>query len=68
VEQYFSYNIAMARPTKNSTDKKSVDLRIPVTIDQKELVVSAAKLDGLEMAAWARPILVREAQKRLKRR
>lgn len=56
----------MARPPKAKSDRKAVDLRIPVTEDQKELVVRAARLGGLDMAAWARPILLREALKRCK--
>lgn len=54
----------MARPKKEQSERKDVDLRVPVTEDQKELIVRAARMDGLDMAAWARPILLREAQKR----
>jgi len=57
----------MARPQKDEAERKSVDLRIPVTDEQKDAVVKAARLDGLDMASWARPILLREAQKRLRR-
>jgi hypothetical protein len=57
----------MARPEKDEADKKSVDLRIPVTAEQKEQIMQAVGLDGLDMAAWARPILLREAQKRLRK-
>jgi uncharacterized protein (DUF1778 family) len=57
----------MARPPKDTADRKNVDLRIPVTAEQKRLVSQAATLEGLDMAAWARQILVREAQRRLRR-
>jgi hypothetical protein len=55
----------MARPPKAKADRKDVDLRVPVTAKQKELILRAARLDGMDMAAWARPILLREAQSRL---
>jgi uncharacterized protein (DUF1778 family) len=55
----------MARPNKPKSDRKDVDLRIPVTAKQKELITRAARLEGADMAAWARPLLLREAQARL---
>ena len=55
----------MARPLKPKADRKTADLRIPVTDKQKELILRAAKLDGQDMAAWARPLLLREAQMRM---
>jgi len=58
----------MARPFKKAADRKNVDLRIPVTFDQKDLVMAAARLEGLEMATWARPILLKAAQKRVKKK
>ena len=57
----------MARPQKDKSERKDVDLRVPVTEEQKELIVRAARLDGLDMAAWVRPMLVKEAQKRIKK-
>ena len=39
-----------------------MDLRIPVTSDQKGTIAEAARILGVDMAAWARPILLREAQ------
>lgn len=55
----------MGRPPKQRAERKDVDLRIPVTADQKEMIGEAAKVDGMDMAAWARPILIDAAQKRL---
>ena len=52
------------RPHKNETDRKSLDLRIPVTAEQKDTISQAAKASGDDMAAWARPILL-DAAKRL---
>ncbi len=37
-------------------------MRITLTADQKELIERAAKSAGLDMAAWARPILVQAAK------
>jgi len=54
----------MARPTKRKSDRKDADLRIPVTARQKDLIMRAARLEGVDMAAWARPLLLREAQAR----
>jgi uncharacterized protein (DUF1778 family) len=53
----------MARPAKDKADRKSVHLRIPVTEEQRKLIMRAAQVSDLDMAAWARPILLREAQK-----
>jgi hypothetical protein len=44
------------------------DLRIPVTAEQRETVHRAAQAAGLDMAAWARPILLEAAKRQLKRR
>jgi uncharacterized protein (DUF1778 family) len=37
-------------------------LRITLTADQKDLIERAAKLVGLDMTAWARPILLEMAK------
>jgi len=50
------------RPRKPRIDRKDADLRIPVTAAQKEAVLRAAKAAGVDMAAWARPILLHAAQ------
>jgi hypothetical protein len=42
--------------------RKTVDLRIPVTVGQKELIYSA--LAGDEFARWARDVLMRAAAER----
>jgi hypothetical protein len=55
----------MGRPPKSKAERKSVDLRIPVTPEQKELVGSAARAEGMDMAEWARPILFHAARKAL---
>jgi hypothetical protein len=57
----------MARPPKNPADRKDVDLRIPVTADQKQRVMDAARLDEQDMAEWARAILLKAANQRLEK-
>jgi uncharacterized protein (DUF1778 family) len=49
------------RPPKPKSERKEVDLRIPVTWDQKDLIAQAAKANGEDMAGWARPILLNAA-------
>jgi uncharacterized protein (DUF1778 family) len=55
----------MARPPKDPSERKSVDLRIPLTEEQKKLVAEAASADQEDVAAWVRPILLRAAENRL---
>jgi hypothetical protein len=47
------------RPKKKAADRKTVDLWIPVTARQKELIYAA--LAGDEFARWAREVLLRSA-------
>jgi hypothetical protein len=49
----------LGRPKKKAIDRKTVDLRIPVTTRQKELIYAA--LAGEEFARWARDVLLRAA-------
>ena len=55
----------MARPPKAPEDRKGKDLRIPVTVAEREIVNQGAVAAGADMATWARPILLREAKKEL---
>jgi uncharacterized protein (DUF1778 family) len=56
----------MARPKKDPLLRMDVDLRIPVTNDQKALIAQAAAAEQSDIAAWVRPILLRAAQERIK--
>ena len=52
----------MVRPHKDPASRKSVDLRIPVTEAQKQIVSEAmAKLD-VEFAGWARTLILTTAE------
>lgn len=64
---YMAKLIHMARPPKDPADRKTVDVRIPLTEEQKKLVLDAAEADGADVAAWIRPILLSAASDRLKR-
>jgi len=58
----------MARPHKDVRFLKNVDLRIPLTVEQKRLIQEAASLDQADMAAWVRPLLIQAAKDRVARR
>jgi len=54
----------MARPPKKPELRMDRDLRIPVTEDQRALVVRAAETAGKDMAAWAREVLLKAAKRK----
>jgi uncharacterized protein (DUF1778 family) len=58
----------MARPTKDPSERKTAEVRIPVTDDQKKTIAEAAEADGADVATWARPLLLTFAQERLRKR
>ena len=51
------------RPAKSPSERKTLDLRIPVTAEQKQLIADATREEPDGMAAWARSVLLREARK-----
>jgi hypothetical protein len=55
----------MARPLKDAADRKTADLRIPMTAAQKQIITDAMAIDGREMAGWARALILSEAEKLL---
>jgi uncharacterized protein (DUF1778 family) len=55
------------RPPKEKALLMNIPLRIMLTADQRELIERAAQLEGLDMTAWARPILLASAQERVAR-
>jgi hypothetical protein len=56
----------MARPPKDPAMRMDVDLRIPVTHEQKMLISKAAGAEQSDMASWARGVLVKVAKERMK--
>jgi hypothetical protein len=64
-QEYFCYSSGMARPKKDPQLLKNVDLRIPVTAAQKQLVMDATAGQGAEFAAWAREVLLQAASEQI---
>ncbi len=59
------YNFRMPRPTKDPRLRMDIDLRVPVTADQKELIAKALADSPEGFATGARQILLRAAENRL---
>lgn len=57
----------MARPRKYGDERMDIQLRIPVTGDQKALIDMATVHESEGMAAWARAILLAAAKRRLEK-
>jgi uncharacterized protein (DUF1778 family) len=55
----------MARPKKDERLLKTIPLRIMLTAEQRQLIEEAATADGMDLTAWARPILLQAAQDRI---
>jgi hypothetical protein len=55
----------MARPLKDPSERKSFILRIPMTEEQKRLIMDAVSINKIDMAAWARPVLLRAAKQEI---
>jgi hypothetical protein len=64
----FVYNTGMPRPLKTGRLRLDKDLRIPVTSEQKALIVEATADEPEGMAAWARALLVAAARKQIAKR
>lgn len=58
----------MARPRKAGRLRMDVDLRIPMTSEQKAQVMEATKDEPEGMASWARAVLLASAAKILDKR
>lgn len=55
----------MARPRKSGSLRMDKDLRIPVTSEQKALIVEATSDEPEGLAAWARAVLLDAAKRKL---
>jgi hypothetical protein len=55
----------MGRPRKAGKLLMDVDLRVPVTREQKALILEATKDEPEGMAAWARLVLLEAARGRI---
>ena len=57
----------IGRPPKDKDLLMDVPLRIMLTATQKALIEEAARMSGDDVAAWARPILLRAAKAGVRR-
>jgi uncharacterized protein (DUF1778 family) len=55
----------MARPPKDPALRMDVDLRIPVTADQKARIAEAAAAEQSDVAAWIRRVALGAADRRI---
>jgi len=54
----------MARPKKDPRLRMNIDLRVPVTEDQKRVIMEALADEPSGFAAWAREVLLQAARNR----
>jgi hypothetical protein len=59
------YNMRMGRPRKYGDLPMNTDLKIPVTTEQRALIVAATADEPGGMAAWARALLLGAAQRKV---
>jgi hypothetical protein len=62
------YTNGMARPKKDPALRMDTDVRIPVTAEQKAVLVQATADDPAGLAAWARQVLLEAAKRRIFKR
>jgi hypothetical protein len=55
----------MARPKKAPSEKRARDLTIPATEEERQCVNQGASAAGMDMATWARPILLAAAKREI---
>jgi hypothetical protein len=58
----------MARPLKNGRLRMDRDIRIPVTSEQKALIIEATADEPEGMAAWVRAVVLDAARRKLTKR
>lgn len=59
---FFTMRTTMARPKKDAKLLMNIPLRIMLTADQRKLIEQAARTEGVDMTAWARPVLLKAAK------
>lgn len=55
----------MARKPKDPALRMDTDVRIPLTADQKQLILDAVADEPSGLAAWARGVLLEAAKKKI---
>ena len=53
-------------PLENPQDRKTAEMKLPLSPAEKEAIQQAAEVDGKKPVTWAREILVRAANRRVK--
>jgi hypothetical protein len=66
--KFFVYNTQMARPPKFGRLRLDTDIRIPLTSEQKALIVEATRGEPEGMAAWVRAVVLVAAKRKLTKR
>jgi len=54
------------RPPKKPEDRKTSEIKIPLTSDEKELIKAAARVDEVKHVTWARRVLLTAAKRKLR--
>jgi hypothetical protein len=57
-------NAKIGRPHKAPEDKRTKMVSVPLTEAERGEVDAAAEAEGVKLAAWARGVLLRAAQKK----
>jgi len=52
------------RPPKKPEDRRTSNMKIPLTDEEKETIERAAIADGAKPVTWARDVLLKAAKKR----
>ncbi len=53
----------MGRPPKNARDRKTANMKLPMTDAEKALIEQAAETKGAKPVTWARETLLRAAKR-----
>jgi hypothetical protein len=61
------YNTHMPRPPKHGRLRMDTDLRIPVTSEQKALILEATSDEPDGMASWVRGVVLEAAKRKIGR-
>ena len=56
----------MSRPPKKPEDRRTANMKLPLTADEKAAIQAAAEHDDAKPVTWARDVLMKAAKRRLK--
>ena len=52
------------RPPKEADERKTENIKIPLTEDERGKIMAAARFDDAKPVTWAREVLLRAAKRR----